>query len=118
MTTAIKELPQLMQVQFGFSKLMVKKGSFVEVRKVLLEPSERAEHLPEETKQVPFEARIRGFLLRDARLGEEAEIETRIGRIVRGTVVAVDPPFTYGFGRPVRELIDVSRELRKEIGQS
>ena len=114
----MKELPQLMQVQFGFSKLMVKKGSFVEVRKVLLKPSERAEHLPEETKQVPFEARIRGFLLRDARLGEEAEIETHIGRIVEGTLVAVDPPFTYGFGKPVRELIAVSRELRKEIGQS
>jgi hypothetical protein len=97
---------------------MVKKGSFVEIRRVLLEPSERAEHLPEETKKVPFEARIRGLLLRDARLGEEAEIETRIGRIVKGTLVAEDPPFTYGFGKPVRELIDVSRELRKEIGES
>jgi hypothetical protein len=97
---------------------MIKKGSFVEVRKVLLEPADRAEHLPEETKKVPLEARIRGFLLKDSNLGEEAEIETHIGRTVRGTLVAVDPPFTYGFGKPVRELMDVSRELRKEIGQS
>jgi len=96
----------------------IKRGSLVEIRKVLLEPSERAEHLPEETKNVPFEARVRGFLMRDANLGEEVEIETPIGRFIKGTLVAENPPFTHGFGRPVRELVEVSRELRKEIGQS
>jgi hypothetical protein len=99
-----------------FFTLTVKKGSFVEVRRVLLNPSERAEHLPMDTKKVPFEARVRGFLLKDARLGEEVEIETRIGRVVMGTLVAENPPFTFGFGRTARELIDVSTELRKEIG--
>jgi hypothetical protein len=96
----------------------IKKGSFVEIRKPLLEPSERAEHLPEETKKVPFEARVRGFLMRDAALGEEVEIETLIGRIIKGTLIAEKPPFTHGFGRPVQELVEVSKELRREIGQS
>ena len=98
--------------------MTVKKGSYVEIRKVLLPPSERAEHLPDETKRVPFEARIRGFLSRDAAPGEDVEIETRIGSIVKGILETEDPPFTYGYGKPVRELIDVSKELRKEIGES
>jgi hypothetical protein len=96
----------------------IKRGSFVEIRKVLLERSERAEHLPEETKKVPFEARVRGFLMRDANLGEEVEIGTPIGRFMKGTLVAENSPFTRGFGKPVRELVEVSRDLGREIGQS
>lgn len=92
----------------------MEKGSFVEIRNVLLEPSERAEHLPEDTKRVPFEARIRGFLLKDASIGEDVEIETPIGRIVRGKLVAENPSFKHGFGKPVRELIEISREMRRE----
>jgi hypothetical protein len=93
---------------------MVKKGTFVEIRKVLLDASERAEHLPEDTRTVPFEARIRGFLLKDASLGEEVDIETPIGRVVRGKLVAENPAFKHGFGSPVRELIEVAREISGE----
>ena len=54
----------------------ISQGAFVEVRKTLLEPSERAEHLPDDTKKVPFEARIKGFLLHDASLGDQVKIRT------------------------------------------
>ncbi len=93
----------------------IKKGSYVEIKKTLLQPSERAERLPEDTKRVPFEARIRGFLVNDASVGQEVEIETSIGRNVKGTLVGEFPPFKHGFGRPVKELLEISRETRKEI---
>jgi hypothetical protein len=92
----------------------VKSGNFVEIRKILLEPADRSERLAEDTKRVPLEARIRGILLSDANVGDEVEIETHIGRIVRGTLIDGNPQFKHGFGKPIRELIEVSREIRRE----
>jgi hypothetical protein len=92
----------------------VTRGNFVEIRKILLEPADRSERLPEDTKRVPLEARIRGILLSEASVGDEVEIETNIGRIVRGTLIDGDPQFKHGFGKPVRELIEISREIRRE----
>ena len=93
----------------------IKQGAFVEIKKTLLEPSERAQHLPDDTKKVPFEAKVKGFLLHDASIGEKVKITTLIGRIVEGTLVSENPPLKHGFGRPVKELLEISREVRKEV---
>lgn len=92
---------------------MAKKGEYVEIKLVLLKPEERSEHLPEDTKKVPFEARLRGYLLCDADIGDEVEIETPIGRRVKGMLFRVSPPYEHNFGEPVRELMDVGKKIRE-----
>ena len=92
---------------------MIARGSWVELARVVLEPGERAPQVPEETKRVPLELRVRGFLAREAELGEEAEVVTAAGRRLRGKLVQVNPPYAHGFGRPVPELGAVGRELRE-----
>lgn len=90
----------------------VAKGTWVELHRVLLDPGARAPQLPEATRRVPLELRVKGFLAHDSAPGEEAEIVTRAGRRLRGTLCEVNPPYTHGFGPPVPELSGVGGELR------
>jgi hypothetical protein len=94
----------------------VARGTWVELHRIVLEPGERASRLPEETRRVPLEMRVKGFLARDARLGEEAEVVTAAGRRLRGTLARVNPAYAHGFGPPVPELLTVGAELRAILG--
>ena len=91
-------------------------GTWVQIEKTLLEPSERAPQIPEETRKTPLIMRTRGFLKRNASLGDVVEIETVVGRTLSGKLVAVNPPYEHGFGAPVPELFPVGREFRDLIG--
>jgi hypothetical protein len=93
----------------------IRQGAFVEITMTLLDPAERAEHLPEDTKKVPFEARIKGFLLEDASIGEKVKIRTLIDRVIEGNLVGENLPLKHGFGRPATELLQIAREIRKEL---
>lgn len=90
---------------------LIKKDSYVEIKIHLLEPEERVEGIPEDTRKVPFEARIKGFLVNDACMGEEVEIMTVLKRVVSGTLITVNPPFKHDFGEPVRELLEIGWEV-------
>lgn len=92
--------------------MKAKKGQWVEIHKVVLTPAERTATLPPDTKMVPLEARIKGFLVEDAEVGEQATIETVLGRRVTGTLVSVLPPHAHTFGSPVPELLSIGQELR------
>jgi hypothetical protein len=59
----------------------------------------------------------KGFLDHEARLGETVEIRTAIGRRLTGKLVAVNPPYVHGFGRPIPELLEVGNELRSLIAK-
>lgn len=96
---------------------VIRAGSWVEIRHNVLEPSERAPHVPEDTRQVPLEMRARGFLLHPAKLDAEVEIETMAGRRLRGVLHSVKPGYTHGFGPPVQELLGIAAELRALLGQ-
>ncbi len=85
--------------------------------RTLLEPGERAPQLPADTASVPYVARICGFLTSEAELGSEAEIETVAARRIRGTLVAVNPPYAHGFGEPVPALLGIGNELRALLAQ-
>ncbi len=87
-------------------------GTWVELHCRLLPPGKRAPQVPEETQRVPLEMRVKGVLVRDAALGEEAEVETAAGRRLRGTLVDGSPAYTHGFGPPVPELREAGEELR------
>lgn len=95
-----------------------KKGDLVQIHKIILEPGERPDTLPECTKSVPYECWIKGFLLnREATIGDEVQIETFIGREISGTLVSVNPPYDHTFGLPQNELLSIGRELKKRVGK-
>ena len=72
--------------------------------------------MPDDTKEVPLVQWIRGLMVTDdATIGDRIEIETIIGRSVKGQLCAINPRHVHDFGEPVKELIQVGMELRKEI---
>jgi hypothetical protein len=90
----------------------IAQGTWVEVHRIVLAPGQRAPHIPEDTKRVPLEMRVKGFLTAPAALGEEVEIVTPAGRRLRGTLSEINPSYTHGFGPPIPELATIRGELR------
>lgn len=88
-------------------------NSWVEIHRIILAPNERAPKIPEDTRAVPLEMRVKGFLKREAELGQEVEIITPIGRHLKGALLQVNPPFGHDFGAPVPELLEIGRELKE-----
>jgi len=95
----------------------VRKGQWVEIYRVVLSPGERAPQVPDDTKKVPLEMRVKGFLEKDAVIGDEVTVTTAAGRSVSGTLAAVNPAYTHGFGEPIPELIGIGREVRGIIAE-
>ena len=91
---------------------MIKKGEWVRIHKVILQPSERAPQVPEDTKQVPLEMWDKGFLQEDAKIGDEVTIETVTGRMETGTLIEVNPYYEHDFGKFVPELLAIDKQVR------
>lgn len=96
-------------------EFMVEKNRYVEIRRTLLEAGKRNDNVPEDTKNVPLEMRIRGTLLSAGNPGEFVRIETETGRIEEGILVAVDPAYDHDFGGYVEELRVVRQTIRKDM---
>ena len=91
----------------------VKKGEWVQVHDIILKPEERTAKIPEDTKKVPLEIWVKGFLNSDAKMGDVVEVTTRVGRTVKGTMVDVNPTYDYGFGEIyIPELLKISRQVK------
>ena len=45
-------------------------------------------------------------------MGETAEIITRAERRLSGTLIAVNPPYSHGFGDPIAALSKIGGEVR------
>lgn len=91
---------------------MIKKGEWVRIHKNILEPSERAPQVPEDTKSVPLEMWDKGYLQEDANLGDEVTIETVTGRKETGTLIEVNPYYEHDFGKFVPEQLVISKQVR------
>jgi len=87
-------------------------GTWVEIHCVVLRPGDRVASVPEDTRAVPLEMRVKGFLAAPAVVGEEGEIVTAAGRRLRGTIVEVNPSYAHGFGPPIPELSAIGQEVR------
>lgn len=92
---------------------MVLKGTWVEIESIVLDIEERAENIPEDTKKTPLKMWLKGYLLEDCDIFEEATIETVIGRIEKGKLVTVEPSFNHDFGRYVKELSYIGKDARE-----
>jgi hypothetical protein len=87
-------------------------GSWVEIHCIVLPVGQRSAQIPAETRAVALEMRVKGFLVAPACVGDDAEIVTRAGRHLRGTLAAVNPSYDHGFGPPLPELSAVGDEVR------
>ncbi|MBI9011837.1 MAG: 2-amino-4-ketopentanoate thiolase [Clostridiales bacterium] len=92
--------------------MKAKKGDWVKIHSIVLTPEERAPQVPEDTKKVPLETWVKGFLLDDASVGETVEVKTYTGRLVKGTLIEVAPTFKHSFGENVPELLQIGLQLR------
>lgn len=92
---------------------IIEGGSWVEIHRIVLEVGERAPQVPDDTKKVPLEMKVKGYLSNDAKLDEEVEIVTAVGRVVRGRLTAENPPYDHGFGEPISELMSIGREVKE-----
>lgn len=96
-----------------------KKGDWVRIHKIVLNPEDRSPSLPEDTKNVPLEMWDKGFLLNNsANIGDEVEIETYIGRKTKGNLVEINPYYTHSFGKCVPELLYIGRQVRGLIEEA
>lgn len=91
----------------------VKRGTWVEVEQVVLQPAERSTALPEDTKKVPYILRVSGFLEQDADIGQDVEVRTIIGRIIGGKLVVINPSYQHSFGTVVPELLTIGTEYEE-----
>ncbi len=99
--------------------MLAKKGDWVQIHYIVLKPEERTGKLPEETKKVPLELWVKGFINEEAAIGSQVSITTATGRIVSGTLEAINPKYTYGFGEEfIPELVQIDKQLKEIMNGS
>jgi len=96
---------------------MIRKGTWVQIHDVLLQPGERAENLPEDTKKTPLQMWDKGFLLQDAEIGDRVEVKTAVGRTVSGFLIVAEPAFHHDFGDFVPEILMIGEILKATLGE-
>lgn len=90
-----------------------KMGDWVRIRSVILAPQERAASIPDETRAVPLEMRIKGWLVtQEADIGDTVEIRSTLGRAYHGILEAQNPPYGHDFAAAIPELLRAGEELR------
>jgi len=93
-----------------------KRGDLVQIHKVILEPDQRPDTLPESTRAVSYECWVKGFLINESvNIGDEVKIETFIGREISGILEQVNPVYNHNFGVPQKELLDIGSESWKKL---
>jgi len=92
---------------------MVKKGQWVTIHNIVLNPDERAPQVPDDTKKVPLEMWVKGFLMEDSQIGNEVEIKTITGRKVKGKLVKVEPTYNHSYGEFVPEILQIGLQLKE-----
>lgn len=94
---------------------MIKKNTWVQIEKIILNPSNRAASVPSDTKMTPLIMWVKGFLKSNAELGDIVKIKTKTGRIEKGKIVQVHPSFNHSFGNYVEEFERVDRIIQDTL---
>jgi hypothetical protein len=90
---------------------MIEKGSYVRIRKTLLQPNERSSNLPEATKKVPFKMWVKGYVLEETELFEISEVKTVTGRIEKGRIKEKNPTYKHNYGEFVPEALTLRETI-------
>lgn len=88
---------------------------WVQLHRIILEPQNRSSQVPEDTKNVPLEMWVKGYLQVEAEVGDQVEIKTVTNRRERGTLVQINPVYQHSFGEFVPEVIEIHKILEKEL---
>lgn len=94
---------------------MVKKNTWVQIEKVILEPINRQQGIPEDTSNTPLIIWVKGHLLDDSKLGEIVSIKTKTGRTEIGKLVEVNPSFNHSFGNYVPEIEKIDEIIKSTL---
>lgn len=98
----------------GGSIVKALKGQWVNTHKIILTEDERAPQVPDDTKKVPMEMWVKGFLLNEeASIGDLVEIKTLSGRLESGKLIEINPAYRHSFGEFVPEILQIGKELRE-----
>ncbi len=92
-----------------------KKSDWVLIHNIVLSASERAPQVPDDTKSVPLEMWVRGFIQHDGKVGDEVEIDTITGRRVGGKLIEVNPTYGHSFGSHVPEILQIGIKLKSVL---
>ena len=92
---------------------MIRKNDWVQIHIDVLKPEERATNIPEDTRHVPLEMWVKGHLQNEsAELGDVVTVKTKTGRLVEGTLYALNPSFTHNFGDYIPELDQIEETVK------
>lgn len=92
---------------------IAKKGDWVRIKNTILKVGERAAQVPEETKAVPLDMWINGFLAeKEAKIGDTVKITSLAEREHEGVMVEIMPRYNVDYGQPQPELLTIGPELR------
>ena len=95
---------------------MAKKNDWVRIHRNVLEPQERTGKLPEDTKKVPLEMWVKGWLQNEtAELGDEVTVITCVGRTEHGRLIEVNPCYELNYGSFVPEILEMETQLRTTL---
>ncbi len=90
----------------------VKKGEWVRIYRVILQPDQRAPQVPDDTQKVPLEMWVKGFLDHDAAIGQEVTVTTMTGRKEKGRLLEVNPTYNHSYGAFVPEILQIGIQLK------
>lgn len=94
---------------------MIKQNTWVQIKKTILKPEERTGNIPEETKKVPLEMWVKGYLLSDAELEDEVKIQTLTGRIESGVLIQKNPSYLHTYGAFVPEILKIDAMVKEAL---
>ncbi len=92
---------------------MAKKNDYVRIHRAVLEAVERTGKLPEDTKSVPLEMWVKGWLQEEtAAIGDTVTVKTVVGRLETGELMEENPIYALNYGEYVPEILEIDRRLR------
>jgi 2-amino-4-ketopentanoate thiolase alpha subunit len=95
--------------------MLIDKGKYVRLRKHVLLPDDRAANIPDDTKKVPLKMWVKGNLIHESELFEEAQVKTTTGRIVKGELKEVEPKYKHSYGDFIEEIYTMKNIILSEM---
>lgn len=88
-------------------------NDWVIIHNIVLTSDQRAPQVPDDTKKVPLEMWVKGFIQSDANIGDLVEVKTITGRLVKGNLVQINPYYTHDYGKCIPELLQIGIQAKE-----